>query len=159
MPTQISDPQEGRLTDVAGWDGFFDGVEALVRDCGAEALSLGVVQDDRIHTYNVGFAARTSALYASIAVQAPLPGPVASATRSPQYFSDGLEARSRYPLTATILEDSPYEAAACLPLVTRSGEGLGYLALHYVGRRSFSAPRHWVRLKPGRRLSTAKRCF
>lgn len=121
------------------WNGFLDSLEQSSRGLRAQALSLGVVHQDRVHTYNLGFAERTSALFSTIALTAALPGPHVVRTRLPQYFEDRDESRSRFPMTAAIDESHPYQAAACLPLVAEDRYPLGYLSLHYVDPRTFAA--------------------
>lgn len=103
----------------------------------ADAFSLGVVHRELVHTYNLGFLERTSSLHATLSLTEALPGPDAYLTRTPRFFEDRGDAQARYPMTAAIGESHPYDAAACLPLLLPGGRRLGYLALHYAGRRSF----------------------
>lgn len=126
-----------RLTRLPGWDAFFALVESTASGLGARGLSLGVREHDRFLTFNVGFSRRTSAQFATIAAAVELPGPYACRTRTPQFFSSAADARGRFPATAAISAGHPFEAAACLPLVGGCGRSPGYLALHYVGRRTF----------------------
>lgn len=127
----------GGLATAPGWTEFFDRVERISHRVSADAFSLGIVQQGRVHTYNVGFDERISSVYATFSVTAALPGPQAYRSRIPEFFRNAQEAHSRYPLTAGVDAGSSYDAAACLPLLLPVDAPLGYLALHYYGPRDF----------------------
>ena len=137
MDPASTNDRRRRLDQAPGWQPFFESVEQVSRWSTADAFSLGVVHRELVHSYHRGFLERTAAIYASLSLTDALPGPDAYLTRTPRFLEDRDEARARYPMTAAIGESHPYGATACLPLLLPGGRRLGYLALHFAGRRSF----------------------
>lgn len=126
------------LGSTGGWDGFFSRLVDLALDHGAAGLSLGVVLDGRVATYNHGFTTTTSTAYAEIDLRAELPGPAVLRSRATRYFEDEDETLREFPAAAPIHAETEYGAAAVLLLAARDGTAeLGYLALHYVGPHRF----------------------
>lgn len=130
-----------RLTGAAGWDDFFGLLEDLTARSGAAGFSLGVLDGDRVSTFNGGFPGVTSADYRYVALSASLPGPAALRSGAAAYLHDERETRATFPQAIAVHEQTSYEAAAVLllPEDVTTGALLGYLALHFVGPRLFGA--------------------
>ena len=120
----------GSLSELV--DALYDAVAAL----GAVGCSLGVVDGSKIRQFARGFPDDVAEKFDTLAVDDPLPGPLAARTGAPQFLIDRASTLDRFPAAAAIIDRTDYEAAACLPLV--AGEGtLGYVAAHYRGEHRF----------------------
>src|SRR3954452_12522331 len=115
-----------------------DALHEAVAALGAAGGSLGVVDGSKIRQFARGFPAAVAEGYTTLAVDDPLPGPLALRTKAPQFLPDRSSTLDRFPAAAAIVDATDYGAAACLPLVTREGT-LGYVAAHYRGEHDFDS--------------------
>lgn len=138
------DSKRVAVSATGGWADLIGTLQDLTASSGASAFSLGVLDGDRVMTFNGGFPSTTCATYRVISASSDLPGPEALRSGSETYLRDRAQIQARFPSAVAIHAQTPYEAAAVLLLGQGSGAvAQGYLALHFVGRRRFEGTERW----------------
>ncbi len=119
-----------------------DAIEALhahgLVPMGASGSSVGVLAGDgAFRVVTRGFPSGISERFASVPVDAPLPGPATIRDGRARFLATRSETRQLFPAAADVLDETDFTAAAVLPL-RRAGTTIGYLGAHFAGEREFT---------------------
>ena len=102
------------------------------------AGSVGLCRDDAALTvFADGFPRRTVDRYATLPLDAPLPGPAVVCDGRPRYFASRADTVAAFPDALTILAGTSFGR---LPAAGGGGRCIGFLAAHFAGPRAFSEP-------------------